>query len=612
METSFRFLNQIRLLLLGVAGAALSSMLLATTVEAASNTDFIELKVRMDPEGLGSDKWLLRIFNIDDQALQVGKVYNAKTEKAGNAAVKLPSEMFAMPLVISAFTKCSKKDQGECHNFEIFVPPNCHTETIWTAGPLEDALWRYYRRSASRGAEAWSPGQVSCSSWLENLDDLALTNGVIEDGYWLEDETLVEALQENQHLLVSTRSPICLAERRHNGGGLERANEIPVGEFEYTIGGTENVLEDEVRVNSDGGVSNICGIEFDGKLEVNTTTFSPADRFVLDSADFDGVVFDHHSIDYDLDLTSYIVRHTNGRGLDHPDFDDVCSATTLIEFTNTDDDEQDVSAGTGVTFTDLFDAGPDTSVYLTSDGDEVIDDSDVWAILYSANDDWNEARVITISLLGHRQEDFRDNLHIQLDGSADELFIGLRADYELNEEEVDGDRAFMGYTMTVWDNSSDEGRQAIRRNFLNCYQVADEWARQYFDVPGFGQPISPFVAAEAAARSQCFSNSRSQQNWQTAEVGSWMMNAHRGVSPNLAVNPGWLAPHLDYEIYISKFEEVVFQGPKTIKRTDESGQLLTAIPTLVEGDRVRLKPEDDCCDDYDLVISCDAVFNGFP
>ena len=43
-------------------------------------------------------------------------------------------------------------------------------------------------------------------------------------------------------------------------------------------------------------------------------------------------------------------------------------------------------------------------------------------------------KVLAVELLGHRQEDFRDVLHMTFNDSSDDLFLGLRADYELNEE----------------------------------------------------------------------------------------------------------------------------------------------------------------------------------
>ncbi len=89
------------------------------------------------------------------------------------------------------------------------------------------------------------------------------------------------------------------------------------------------------------------------------------------------------------------------------------------------------------------------------------------------------------------------------------------------------------------------------------------------------------------------------------------MNSIHGVSGNVIVNPGWLAPDQDFELYIQKFDEAVFKGPRTIKRSDSSGQLMVEMPTLVEGDRVLIKAEDHCCSDYEVVIPCVPEFTGF-
>lgn len=89
------------------------------------------------------------------------------------------------------------------------------------------------------------------------------------------------------------------------------------------------------------------------------------------------------------------------------------------------------------------------------------------------------------------------------------------------------------------------------------------------------------------------------------------MNSDHGVPGDVIVNAGWLAPNLDFEIYIQKFDEAVFKGPRTVRTTDDVGQLMVELPTLVEGDRVLIKAEDSCCDDYDLVIPCVPEFTGF-
>jgi hypothetical protein len=631
--------------------------------------DTIQLMVRTDPADPHNerflDDWRFRVFTIDDQTRPTSPVYFGETGPDGNALLGLPSYMFALPLVINAYNDVLPLECGpiendiepnfvnhrdkhgtncHCQDLEIFIPPYCHDKAVWLLGPLEDALWRFYKQSAMKRGEAWNPSQVDCGTWLANLQLLILTKEVSDelnelsdrDDMIFRDQSLHKALQENQHLLVPTRPPICMAERRHNGGGMRRGDQLTINgdyildDFGGVFGPTEVLPDDDpIAIDSNTGLANfICseGLWETGELRVNNFVFSSFKNYVLDDDDFIGTVSDHPDIDEKLDASIYNVRLSNGRELDHDKYDDACALTTMIEFTNKDDDELDLQQiTTGVTFTDIFQAG-EANVYLTSDGDAVVDDDDYWAIFYRPSDLEREEKVIAVELLGHRKEDFRDVLHMTFDDMTDNLFLGLRADYEMNEEEVDGERAFLGFTMHVWDGSTDLGKRAVRENIANCYEAADVWARQFFISKHFAfrkddchidgdckisKFIAPLKAAEFAVRSQCFSNSRANQRWRTDDSGYWSINTEHGVHGNIVVNPGWLAPNLDYEIYIQKFDEAVFKGPRTIRRTDDCGQLMAAIPTLVEGDRVLIKSEDNCCDDYDLVIPCVPEFTGF-
>ncbi len=609
----------------------------------------LETMVRTDPVNPQNerflDDWRFQIYNIDDQGRQLGPVFYSETGPAGNALLGLPGYMLSLPLVISAYNDVypladTDRDEVdlECRSMEIFVPANCYDKSIWLVGPVEDAVWNFYKHAAGRRAEAWNPSQVDCATWLANLQLLIGTDKIddaLEDlsnseTMLFDDAFLVEALQENQQVLVPTRPPICMAERRHNGGGLERADIISAESFPYTlddntVSGLIATDSDPVIIGSNGIVDSICGVNFNGALTVNGAAFTPTKAYELDEDDFLGTIHDQVGPPVDMSVSTYNVRMGNGRELEADKYDDACSLTGLVQFTNTDDDEQDVLTGTGITFTDLFDALViDTAVFLTSDGDTVVDDNDTWAIFYDSGSLLNQEKVITVTLLGHRQEDFRDVLHMELNG--EDLFLGLRADYELNEEAVDGEQAFLSYTITTWDGSTAPGRQAIRDNIANCYEASDVWARQFFVTKHFQERadeccpgchceieslIEPLEAAEFEVRSQCFSNSRANERWQNDDVGYWAMNTTHGVEPNLVVNPGWLAPHLDFEIYIQRFDEAVFKGPRTIARTDEVGQLIVAIPTLTEGDRVLIKSEDNCCEDYDLVLPCVPEFTGF-
>lgn len=624
--------------------------------------DTIELLARTDPADPHNerflDDWVFRLFTIDDTGRPTSPVYSGESGPGGGAIIGLPSYMFALPLVVSAYNEAFPVDCPEvetfsspgamavedetdcqCRVLEIFIPPYCHDKAVWLLGPFEDALWGFYRRAAERRGEAWNPSQVDCGTWLANLQLLILTDEITDelnelsdrDDMVFRDDALFSALQENTHLLTPTRPPICMAERRHNGGGMERADEIAA--LPVTIDDSVAPFQTEVFPDSDpiiigtnGIVDSICGIGLVGNLAVNTINFAPTNSFFLDDADFMGTIHDQADIIENLDVSIFNTRLGNGRELDHDKYDDACALTSIIEFTNKDDDEQDILGKSGVTFTDLFGVGVNASVFLTSDGDDVVDDNDYWAIFYDSVSDLKTARAIGVELLGHRQVDFRDVLHMTFDPATDDLFLGLRADYEMNEEEVDGERAFLAYTIHTWDGSSPDGQEAARENIANCYEAADIWARQFFVTSDFqiradeccidedcelDWLIPPLVAAEFAVRSQCFSNSRSNQRWRTEASGFWSMNTDHGVHGNVIVNPGWLAPDMDYEIYIQKFDEAVFKGPRTIRRTDDCGQLMAELPTLVEGDRVLLKSEDNCCDDYDLVIPCVPEFTGF-
>lgn len=701
----------------GVTGPAVTT-LPSTVVDvpvavATPAWDTISLMVRTDPVEPQNerflDDWRFRLYTIDDLGRPTSPSFYADTAPDGTALIGLPGYMFQLPLIITAYNdvlplvddEClgiedggiEDETLGHCRQFEIFVPPYCHDKAIWLLGPFESTLWDYYEKAAERRAEAWNPSQVDCGTWLANLQALILTDEVSDELNQLSGSeceifrksALIDALQENQNLLTPTRPPICMAERRHNGGGMERGRELegfqvaegkePAEPAAVLINIDEDQIlpewatevfpdVDPIYISVGDGVIPGSGLVYDICNPITSTrtpplpntdrvwdsanlsvffadnlvgvNFRPEETFILDDEDFMGTVSDMRGIDVDgkLDVSSYNVKLGNGRELDHDVYDDACAVTTILEFTNKSDDELDVELNTGVTFSNLFQSA-DASVWLTSDGDAVVGDNDYWAIFQDGSElipgiaekpVFNAHRALGVELLGHRQEDFRDVLHMVWDDATDNLFLGLRADYELNEEEVDGERAFLVYTMHFWDDGDVEGRRALRRNIANCYEAADVWARQFFTTRYFNffddeccidddclvdNTISAKEAAEFAVRSQCFSNSRSNQRWRTDDSGYWSMNTDHGVNGDVIVNPGWLAPYMDFEIYIQKFDEAVFKGPRTIRRTDEVGQLMAEIPTLVEGDRVLLKSEDNCCDDYDLVIPCVPEFTGF-
>jgi hypothetical protein len=549
--------------------------------------------------------------------------------------------------------KKKKKNKFECRSFEIFVPPNCYNAGPWLLGPLENAVWNYYEGANRLRGEAWNASQVDCGTWLANLQLLIQTSRVneelhqiAEDGNTLFDpQVLVETFQENQNFLTPTRPPICMAARFHEGGGLNEGFVLEQDDFPYVIAagftpfeGVENadvVGPELIVVNEDGSIRNLCGQRFDAELRVNGAEFEPTRFFVLQNdGDFMGSVHKEDDIVRDLNVRLFNIRLGNGRPLDSDVYDEACALTQLIEFTNVSDEPQNILDNTGVTFYDLFEQHHrDTNVWLTSDGDAVINDDDTWAILYSGDEHCRE-RVLAIELIGIRAGDFRDTLYMErrdnsgiAENDGEDLFIGLRADARLEAETIDGEYGFMAYTISYWDGHDEEGLKNVRTQISSCYEAADVWARQFFTTSDFQRragedccldecckiekTICPLRAAEMAVRSQCFSNSRSNNRWQTQEVGFWSLNNNHGVGPNVVVNPGWLAPNTDFEIYIQSFDQAVFKGPRTVVTSDCYGQIMTAIPTLVEGDRILIKAQPAHARDYDVVLPCVPEFTGF-
>ncbi len=605
---------------------------------SSNGWDIVELMVRTDPANPQNERflnnWHFEVFSIDDSAESFSPSYSANSSFDGTAAVGLPAYMLNLPMVIRAHNDlvaldCDSNFSENCpaNSFEIFIPAYCSDKAIWLLGPVENSLWSYYKRASRRFAEAWNPSQVDCATWLSTLQLLILTdevNDALEDFQDI-DKAITEALQYNQQLLVPTRPPICMAERRHSNGNIERGEEIscPASLNSVTIDDVSKG-NDVLAIGSSGMVMDLCEFRLDASLTINGQIFNAQKSYSLDDDSFLGLIHDHNDIATKINASLFNVKLGNGRGLDDDKYDDACALSSVVKLTNTDDDEQDILKGSGVTFADLFGEGLNTVTYLTSDGDTVVDDHDTWAIFYDAHSRSSEERVLAVELLGNREKDYRDVLYMNLDPGTENLFLGLGANYELNEEEVDGESAFFSYTIHTWDGSSAKGKRAIRRNIANCYEAADPWARQFFVREDFEtktaivdginvteSKISPLVAAEFAVRSQCFSNSRANQRWRSADVGFWSMNTDYGVAGNVVVNPGWLAADMDFEIYIQRFDEAVFKGPRTIKRSDDSGQLMIEVPTLVEGDRVLIKTEDNCCDDYELVIPCVPEFTGF-
>lgn len=593
------------------------------------------------------DNWNFHIYAIDEQCRRSSPTYYGDSSVQGKLRFLLPNDLKGLPLLVYAYNDAAPlrgafDTLGRCYDLEIFVPPHCFDKTEWNLSPYGDAVWHYYKRACQRGGDAWDPTRVDCATWGANLKTLYNTEKIFKVLRNAETMPLAlqlsyfhDSLRENQQLLTPTSSPICLAEHRHNGGGMERGAVIERGKLSVTIDDnvepfSTNALfpdDDPVSINLASGLpEEICSVRIaDSQMAtINGIPVVPTANFYLDDEDFMGTIHDQHLAFLKRDISLFNTRLSNGKELDHDKFDDACSMTTIMQVTNLNDDEQDLFMGSGITFSNLF-GSQSAQVFKTSDGDDVVDDTDTWALFFTINPDLRKT-VLGVEFLGHRREDFRDVLHMKFDSTSEDLFLGLRTDYELNEEPSDGEQAFMIATLHVWDESTPSSRRAIYNNVTDCYEAADPWTHQFFtpshffvrdsdcitkekcSITGF---ISALEAAEFAVRSQCFSNSIANQRFRTDDSGYWSLNTDYGVATNVMVNPGWLGPEMTFEIYIQKFDEAVFKGPRTIAESDITGSLSAAIPTIVEGDKILIQSQDSCCADYALVIPCVPAFTGF-
>lgn len=612
----------------------------------------INLLIRTDPANPQNEaylsNWRITLYGIDDKGRELTGSNYGVTDWEGFSSIPVDSSMQKTALLLIAyndiipFKGCG---DGECLNpsdalglatcrqFEIFIPKGCFEKRTFVMSPYENAVWHYYRNAAARQGAGWNATQVDCDGWLNSLDGLLLTDIVQDELVDLQNnpygvfrqEVISQAFRENQHFLVPTRPPICMSEHRHSGGGMNDGElvtlPITIDEGLYPYPKSAGMPDaDPITIGSNGIVSDLCGVALSGELSINQQPFVPETSNHLKDRDFMGVISHQTNTYQQLDTTVFNTKLGNGRDLTSQIYEDACALTTVIKMTNTSTDEKDIRNNSGTRFTNLF--GPiTTTVYLTSDGDTIVDDNDTWAIFTENDANPCQERVLAVELLGHRQGDFQDVLALNYDEGSEDLFIGLIADFELNEEAFDGEDAYLGYTMHIWDGSTNEGIENLRPQFAACYLAADPWTWQYFKLKnaelssiGAGEDCSAFCPtelAEFATRSQCFSNSRANQRWQNEDAGYWSINSTHNVESNIIINPGWLGPHLNVEVYVQKFDEAVFKGPRTIRTTDEVGQLLIELPTIVEGDQILLKAQDNCCSDYDLIIPCVPAFTGF-
>ncbi len=578
--------------------------------------------------------WRLLIFGVDDEGRKNTGYYYSMTDWSGNAVVELSDVMHAHAMAVVATNEVvpfacdeelSEANIGLCRQLSIFIPPHCFDKTVWTIGLLENAVWDYYRNAALRHGEGWNTTQVDCGTWLANLNQLYLTEEIVRELDSLVEfesfrpEALHEAFRTNQQFLTPTRPPICMAEQRHSGGTMNGGDTV---RLPHILGDHEECGMDTITIGTNGIITDICGTSFDGNLSVNNINFFPTKTNRLQDETFSGIISHQRNTASNIDVSVYNTQLGNGRPLDSEIYRDACAVTSVVKFDNTSSHDNEIMADvSGITFRDLFGPGQNTAIYLTSDGDNVVSEYDFWVIFYETNGVLCEELVMVVELLGHRQGDFRDNLIMAYDEDSEDLFLGLRADYELDDSQTGGSMAFLSYTIHMWDGTTIEGQNQLRQQFSACYLASDPWEYQFFRINDSQYTrdlhntncayLCPLQMADFAAHSQCFSNSRSNQRWQNIDAGLWSMNSTKNVNGNVIINPGWLAPHLDFEVYLQKFDEAVFTGPLTIRTTDEIGQLSVELPTVVEGDRVFIKAQDNCCEDYKLILPCVPEFTGF-
>src|SRR5579871_1722541 len=467
--------------------------------------DSIQVTVRTNPlkpeEERFADDWHIQVHAMDDEGNVASPTYYGRTDHTGDATVAVPKYMYSQPLMMDAFNIVWPYT-GLGQGYQIFIPPYCSDKALWLIAPFEDALWRYYKDAAARKGEAWNPSQVDCATWLNNLQLLSLTHEVNEE---LETkslfapfarEVLVRAFQNNHHLLVPTRAPICLAEWRHDGGDMTKGQPITTSSTQTHIALDDKTWlpselnaakdEDPILVDSRSGtVDQICRgqVAASSQIQVNGASVMPHEHHWLAEDDFLGTIHEQKSALPNLDVTVFNTRHSNGRPKGDSLYDDSCAVTSVVRFTNNDTSDYELDRGTGVYLYGLFGDGRRSEVHLTSDGDTIVDDDDQWVIFKNYNDDG--LRVLVVELLGQRQGDFADGLRMIYHPEPDNLFIGLNTKRELNESGLFGNSGYLKYTIHRYDNTDWEGFMTTFKDFANCYESADAWTKQYFNTAGY-------------------------------------------------------------------------------------------------------------------------------
>ncbi len=589
--------------------------------------------------------WHVRAYNIDDYGRRLGPTYFGWTDFGGNLDLNLPLAMFSMPIVVKACNDAAPhKRRGTnvaLKTQEAFIPPFCHDHRI-IVDPISTAMWRdLYALGTRFGAQSWTPSNVDCKLWGKSgvlLYLLPRVQATLSRISQLDNILIpiIPALRENPFIFYKTRHPECVAELRHDGGGLKEGRVIDPQELDNLDAGNG---QDTPTVGRNGLIATLCPqkkqpVLFRSSLAINGETLSvPNTIYELESSDFVGNVASWQSPPHLADLTirEYTVRHTNGYPRDHDMFAQVCSATALTIFDNNTLEPQELKLGTGLILENLFgEHAHDTAVFATSDGDQTVTDQDSWAIFFNKNTisipkdllglcnpqlfcrgvpnfkpELIE-EVIIVELLGFRTGTFRDVLKLDFNLLSENLFIGQRADYILSPDSHDGEQANFMTTVTYVNKKN------VNRTLSLCNEAADYLSRQHIDQIIIDSPMLLVTsAAEMIANSKCFSNSIANQRWQNYSVGLWSMNNHKGVAPNFFIPFAWAAPTVRYDIFLKKFNESVFKGPITSVMPALSG-LSLEIPTLTEGDEILFASEAACCQDFKVTVPCTPQPSSLP
>jgi hypothetical protein len=616
--------------------------------------------------------WYVRAYTIDDYGRRVGPVYFGQSDFSGEVDLLLPLEMFAMPMVVKACNEAAPlNDRGEgsvaFKTQEAFIPPFCSDHRL-RVDPITTALWRdMYALGVRFGAQNWTPSNVDCQLWKKSgllfylLPKVQAVLNAIPD---LDNVLvpLIPAIRDNPFLFYKTRHPECIAQAQHRGGTLKEGRPIAPKELENADeerfihqfkqpDQRENHMsfysgfelerrrgQDTATVGRNGLLRTLCANGhhanlFKSSLIINNQKLpNPNNIYDLESEDFVGNVssWQNPGTLSQMSVKEYTVRQTNGFPRNHDMFEQVCSVTALTVITNNTTQSREISVGTGLILEDIF--GPDvtTRVFATSDGNHEVDDQDTWAILFNSNNisvpkdllgicnpnlfcrygvpnfDINLIdEVLIIELLGFRNGDYRDVLTLDFNTLTKDLFIGLRAAYELDPAQSFFAESNFMTTITYINKKN------MNYTLSLCNESADYLSRQHIDQVNILSPIPIANAALMIANSQCFSNSQSNQRWQTTNIGLSSMNNHKGALTNFYIPFAWASPTVRYSLYLKRFNESVFRGPITSVMPAFSG-LSLPIPTLNEGDEILFASEEACCSDFKVTVPCTPIPSALP